>query len=142
MYTYKPSEVHVVAVGIPITGDYAADTFCTIKKTVPRYSLYVGANGDVCRVQSMNETAQMSLILMQSSYLNALLSGIVMGDRLLASGILPSTVKDMNGLSIHNFSKSWVIDDPEAGFAAGVGTRTWIIDTDFSMGVDGGALPR
>jgi hypothetical protein len=122
--TYDPKAIHVVIGGSLVSG-YASDTFVRVKFNGNTMLQVVGCDGEVARIQSVDKTAFIELILMQTAPFNQLLQLYAQLDRLNGGGIFTASVKDTSGNIIHSTPHAWVMEVPEYAYGAKAGVRAW-----------------
>jgi hypothetical protein len=126
--TYDFKDVIVTFGGIPISG-YEDGTAIEVAPSSDRFTKKVGADGEVARGRSNDDTAEVKLILMQTSLSNTYLNTFLKADRLANAGAKPLHIMDVNGGSLDFFPVAWVKKAPVKGYAKEVGPREWIFDT-------------
>ena len=126
--TYDPKKVIITFGGVPISG-FAAGTFLNVTASSERFTKVVGADGEVSRSKSADETHEVTITLKQSSLSNQYLSGIETIDKLTSAGILPLTITDLNGGTLKFWPQAWISTDPELGYAAEQTDREWTFHT-------------
>ena len=94
----------------------------------------VGADGEVTRSQSNDNTHTVQLTLQQSSASNDYLSTCMNADKLTGMGMLPLSITDLNGTTLHFWPQVWVQTDPSYGFAKEVTDRQWTLHTGQEAG--------
>jgi len=139
---YDPKKVIVTYGGVPL-GGYAAGTFLeTAPNAADGFTKVVGADGEVLRVQSNDNTHEVTITLLQSSLANQYLSTVRNADKLLGKSILPLSIIDLNGASSAFWPQAWIKGDPTWGYGADPTERQWVISTG-QQGADNksGLLP-
>ena len=127
--TYDPKKV-IVNFGGNIMGGYADGTFVEIAPNDgDGFKKQVGADGEVGRAQSADNTHQITLTLMQTSLSNQVLSTIRNTDKLTAKAILPLVITDLNGATLGSWPQAWIRGDPTWGYGKELTERQWTIDT-------------
>ncbi len=126
--TYDPKKVLVTFGGMPL-GGYADGTFVSIKAKSDLFSKKVGADGEIVRSRSNDNTHEVTLTLMQSSPSNTYLSTIKNLDRLANLGIRPLSITDLSGSSLFFWPQAWINKDPDADFAKEASDRAWVFET-------------
>jgi hypothetical protein len=129
--TYGPDEVSLILAGIPLNQGWADGTFCRIAYNSDAFSLKVGTDGESVRTKSNDRSARISVILMQSSSVNDLLSALHNLDINSpgGAGVGPFLCKDNSGRSMYLAEKAWIVKPPDAEYGREAGTREWIIET-------------
>lgn len=128
---YNSKDVSMIFAGIPITG-LAEDTFLSVDRNEDSYALTVGADGEGARSKSNNKSGRVTFTVMQTADCNDLLSALVAADEASSNGvgIGPLLIKDLSGRSLHTAEKAWIIKPATAGYARGIETREWVVETD------------
>ena len=139
---YDPKKVVMIFGGVPL-GGYADGTFLEISPNDEEgMKKVVGADGEVARAQSNDNTNQVVFTLMQSSQSNAHLSAVRNADKLTGKAIQPLAITDLNGSTLKYWPQAWIRGDPTEGFGKEVGERQWTLDTgQIAEGAVGGLLP-
>ena len=114
---------------VPISsiGGYGEDEVITFKQTEDSFGTKVGADGSVTRFATNASLAEMELSLMQTSPLNALLSGILLLDTNTpgGAGIMPFTIADLQGTTLLVCSHAWIVGPPEVTIGKTATERKW-----------------
>jgi hypothetical protein len=126
--TYDPKKVIITFGGTPISG-FPDGTFLSIKGSAERFTRKVGADGEVVRSRSNDDTHEVTLTLSQTSPSNSYLSTILEIDRLTNKGIKPLSITDLGGSSLYFWPEAWISKDPDADFAKEAGERAWVLHT-------------
>ena len=92
--TYDPKKVIITFGGVPITG-FADGTFVQIDPNAEMWTKKVGADGEVTRSQSNDNTHTVQITLQQSSASNDYLSTCMNADKLTGMGMLPLSITDL-----------------------------------------------
>jgi hypothetical protein len=127
---YNPKKVVITFGGVPIDG-YTDGTFINIAPNdVDGFKKKVGADGEVAWAQSSDNTHQITISLMQSSLSNTYLSGVRNTDKLTGKALLPLSITDLNGGSLHFWLFARIKGDPSSwGYGNELTERQWVIDT-------------
>jgi len=127
--SYDPKKVIVTFGGVPLTG-YADGKFIEISANDPDgFKKQVGADGEVGRAQSSDNTHNVKVTLMQTSLSNNYMSGVRNSDKLTGKSCLPLSITDINGGSLHYWPQAWIKGDPTWGYGKELEERQWEIDT-------------
>ena len=127
--TYDPKKVVVSFGGVPLSG-YAEGTFISIAANDgDGFKKHVGADGEVNRAKSNDNTHEVTITLLQSSQYNDYLSEVRNKDKQDGNNILPLEISESNGDSLHSWPQAWVHGDPSWEYANDSGERTWVIST-------------
>lgn len=137
---YDSKEVTVVVAGIPINSGYADGEFIKIEQSDQDFNVVVGTDGEVTRSKTNNRHAKISIILMQSSDGNNLLTALNTLDvnATNGAGVGPLLIKDMQGTSLYTAAKCWIAKPPDVSFDREAKPREWLIECDYLVRVDGG----
>ncbi|EHK65300.1 phage structural protein [Achromobacter arsenitoxydans] len=136
--TYAPGQIKIVMGAIALSG-LAEDTFVTVSEIGEGISSVSGADGEVARSMSRDSRLRIVVTLLQTSASNALLTALHQADKSTDGlGAVPVAVTDLRGKSLHAADSAWVVKTPDAGYAAKVGNREWVIETGQSINVVGG----
>lgn len=138
-HNYNPKKVVFSWKGIVARG-YVAGSFLTVEMNAEMFTTNVGAQGDVCRVQSNDETGKVTLTLMASSPTNAELSTQAALDRLSGVNYGPLLVKDLNGLTVHQAEQAWIEKMPNSDKGMEVGEVQWVFGCARLKMFEGGAV--
>lgn len=128
MNTYDPKKVVVTFKGFVLSG-YADGTFISIVPAGDNFTKVVGADGEVSRSKSNDDTAEVSLTLQQTSLSNDVLSAEMNADKLANTGVGPLIVKDLAGLTVFFASEAWIRTPPDQAYSKEIEDREWIFDT-------------
>lgn len=126
--TYDPSQI-ILQIGPHIATGYADGTFVKAGRDVETFTKSVGADGEPVRVRSRNKGGSFEFTLQQSSPSNDYLSELAIQDEISGNGIVPVTVKDMNGTTLVFAGEAWVQKPADAEFGKDLANRTWKLDT-------------
>jgi len=126
--TYDPAKVIITLGGIPITG-FADGTFVAVTPAGDRFTKKVGADGEVSRTKSNDNTSRVTITLKQTSLSNTYLNTLKEADRLLNGGVRPLSITDLSGTTILFWPQAWIASPPDQEFAKEEGDRAWNIDT-------------
>jgi hypothetical protein len=127
--TYDPKLV-VVAFGGNVIQGYADGSFVEIAPNDgDGFKKVVGADGEVARSKSNDNTHTVTITLLQTSASNDFLSNIRSADKLAGKSIYPLSVTDINGTSIFFWPEAWIHGDPSWSGGKEVGERQWVLDT-------------
>jgi len=126
--TYDPKKVIITLGGVPI-GGYADGTFVNITPNSERWTRKVGADGEVNRSLSNDNTSSVDLTLMQTSLSNTYLHTVEKADALTGLGMLPLSFTDLNDGSTRFWPQAWVVKTPDDGRAKETTDKQWTIHT-------------
>ncbi len=139
--TYDPKKV-LVSFGPVLFSGFADGTFINAARNNQGVNLAVGATGDAARAISNDKSGLVTLTLLQSSNVNALLSAIEKLDQENGDGVNPLFIKDLKGLDVVKASTAWIqkIPDYNRGREVADGNVAWIFETDDLDIFQGGLL--
>jgi hypothetical protein len=126
--TYDPKKVIITFGGVPI-GGYADGTFVQVDPSGDFFTKKVGADGEVARAMSNDNTHTVVITLQQSSLSNPYLSACKNMDKLTGLGMLPLSITDLNGATLFTWPQAWVTGDPSWGYAKENTDRAWTFNT-------------
>jgi hypothetical protein len=126
--TYDPKKVIITYGSVPI-GGYADGTFVQVDPNGDAFTKKVGADGEVVRTRSNDNTHTVAITLQQSSLSNQYLSTCKNADKLTGLGMLPLSITDLNGATLFFWPQAWVSTDPGWGFAKEPTDRAWTFHT-------------
>jgi hypothetical protein len=126
--TYDPKKVIITLGGVPISG-YADGTFIQIDPNSETWQKKVGADGEVARSLSNDNTHTIQITLLQTSLSNAYLRTVASADRLTGLGMLPLSFTDLNTMEVHFWPQAWVSTEPSTGRAKETTDVQWTIHT-------------
>jgi hypothetical protein len=126
--TYDPKKVIITLGGVPISG-YADGTFVQIDPNSETWTKKVGADGEVARSLTNDNTHTIQITLMQTSLSNAYLRTVMNADKLTGLGMLPLSFTDLNTMEEYFWPQAWVSTDPSTGRAKETTDMQWTIHT-------------
>ncbi len=137
---YDASEVSLVVASIPIDSGFADGDFVKIEQDSDDYGDKVGTDGEVTRFSTGDRRATVTVMLMQSSSSNAVLSALNNLDVNAkgGAGIGTFLLRDRQGTSLYNAAKCWIQKPPEVVFGREPGPREWKFRLANLKRLDGG----
>jgi hypothetical protein len=127
---------------IPVSdiGGYGEDDSISFKQSEDSFMTKVGADGQVTRYATNASLAEIEITTMQTSSLNALLSGILLTDTSTpgGAGIMPFSAADLQGTTLLTCSSCWVCGPPECPFGKSAKERKWKLQGVISSPFVGG----
>jgi hypothetical protein len=126
--TYDPKKVIITLGGVPI-GGYADGTFVQVDPNSETWTKKVGADGEVSRSLSNDNTHTIQITLGQMSLSNAYLRTVMNADKLTGLGMLPLSFTDLNTAEMHFWPQAWVSTTPSLGRAKETTDTQWTIHT-------------
>lgn len=126
--TYDPKDMIIIFRGAQISG-FADGTFLNIVPGGQRYTKAVGADGEVARSKSNDNTHEVTLTLMATSQSNDTLSVALLADKLFNAGAGPLQIIDKNGTTLYFWDIAWVRQPPDIEGSKEISERAWTLDT-------------
>lgn len=137
--TYDPSHVSMFYGPIEMQG-FAQDAAISVEHDEDDWTLVVGVDGEGTRSRTSNKSATITVSLMQSSTVNALLSAQRTLDNNTPGGTggFPILIKDNSGTTVLSCESAWIQKAPTAELNREATTREWIFRTDNLVALHGG----
>ena len=135
--SYDPAQVQAILAGILISG-YADGTFITVARDNPSFNSIVGSDGEGARAKSNDQSATITVTLLQTSASNDSLSALAALDEASGDGIGPFLLKDDSGRTLLQAETAWIEKPADSEFAREISNREWVIKTDKLTGLTGG----
>lgn len=126
--TYAPDLVITSVNGVPITG-FADGTFISISPAADRFTKTVGADREVARAKSNDNTYEVTITLLSTSLSNDYLTSLLNADKLANAGKFVLQIKDLNGTTLFFWQSAWIKTPPTVEFSKEITERAWVIDT-------------
>jgi hypothetical protein len=123
--------------GSPLSG-YAEDSFINITANADAFTRHIGADGEVSRSKSADNTHNVTLTLKQSSLSNQHLSTIHQTDKLAGKSMLPLVITDLNGATLYSWPQAWIQKTPDWGYGKDNADRAWIFQTGQAVATNQG----
>lgn len=120
-----------------ITGFSDGDSI-SIEANEDSFTFEPANDGSGTRSATNNTSARATLRLQQTSPANAILQAIHNSDRVSGAGVLPFTLKDRSGNTLHFAETMWIARQPTSAFGKASGAREWILETDNMIFGEGG----
>jgi hypothetical protein len=89
----------------------------------------VGADGEVARALSNDNTHTIQITLMQTSLSNVYLRTVMNADKLTGLGMLPLSFTDLNTMEVKFWPQAWVSVEPGTGRAKETTDTQWTLHT-------------
>lgn len=139
---YDADQVTVIICGVPMVGGYADGEFLRLESDSDLFSDVAGTDGEVTRSKTNDGRATATLILMQSSDSNDLLSTIANNDKNKpnGAGVGEFLVRDNSGRAIYKAPSCWIKKEPQPSFGREATSREWVIRIPKLTRVDGGNI--
>lgn len=126
--TYDPKKV-IVTFGGNIISGYADGTFINVSSPSDTFTKKVGADGEIARGRSNDDTAEVTLTLMATSASNAYLDSIRRIDKATGAGVRALSIQDLSGTTIFFYPEAWIRKMPDTEYGKEVSDRVWVLDT-------------
>lgn len=148
--TYSADQVIAVLGVINLNSGAGPDEFLSIEYDEDDYSLQVGVTGEAARSKTNNGSATITLTVMQTSSVNALLSAARALDKATPGGLLPGPFgcteqgAGLPGVAVpqaYVAAHCWIQKSPTRGFGRDAGTRVWTLRTEDLITQDGTYAP-
>jgi hypothetical protein len=137
--TFRPQEVTVSFAGIPISG-FAPGTFVQWERNNDAYRLAVGSDGGAGRAASADLSGTITVTLLQTAEVNAVLEALAAADELTGDGVGILLVNDLSGTTVISAASAWIRKRAPGEFSNEVTNREWVFETD-RLEVIGGGNP-
>jgi len=126
---YDADQVAIIIAGRPLLGGFADGEFVRIERESPAFDDVVGTDGEVSRSKTNDNRATVTVLLMQTSDSNAILSALHNQDKIATggSGVGPLVIKDLQGTTLYASGECWVRSTPNASFDRTATSREWEI---------------
>lgn len=137
---YDADAISITVAGLPIDSGYDDGEFLRIEQESDDFTDKVGTDGEVTRSKTKDRRATVSIILMQTSTGNALLSGLNNIDRAAGNGagVGPFLARDRQGLALYAAAECWISKPPDVSFDREATAREWTIRIADLVRFDGG----
>lgn len=137
---YDANQVSVIICDLPIDSGFADGEFVRVEQDSDTFGDVIGTDGETTRFNTNDHRATITVILMQSSSGNALLSAISALDQAKPGGAGVGTlwIRDKQGTSLYTSAKCWVAKPPDVAFGREPGPREWKIRVGNLKRFDGG----
>lgn len=136
---YDANEVTLSIAGLLIDAGFADGEFCRIEQESDDFVDVVGTDGEVTRSKTNDRRATVTVLLMQSSLGNSLLSALNNIDLAAGNGagIGPLLIQDNQGTTIYTGDACWVSKPPNVSFDRAATAREWTVRVANLKRVDG-----
>lgn len=135
--TYDPKNV-IVTFGATVITGFGEGTFIGITASGASFEKKKGADGVVERVNKNADDYEVTINLTQTNPTNAVLSALHVADKLSNVGIMPLTIKDLNGTSLFFAPQAWIAKAPDPTYADSTEDREWTFETGAAGNLIGG----
>lgn len=139
MHEYDPTQITVSLAGIVAEG-YADGEFVRVERDSDAFNDVVGTDGRVSRARSSDKRATITIILMQTSPTNDLLSALAQLDEDApgGAGVGAFVLRDRLGRTVLRSDEAWIAKRPNHSMDRTPTSREWKIRCAELVGVDGG----
>ena len=127
IYTYDPRKV-LISLGSHVVTGYSDGTYISIEANGDGVTKKVGCDGEIVRSLDPDETAKLTLTLIQTSKTTQYVREMYKKDKTDGSGMFAVLIKDMKGGLLFSADKAWVIKQPSSEFAKEASDRTIELD--------------
>lgn len=135
---YNFKEVDAIFGTNILTGFAEGDDSITVEPNEALFTYEPANDGSGTRSKTNNYGAKITLKFQQTSPSNAIMQAIANSDRVSGAGILPFTLKDGSGASLHFAETAWIEEQPSASYGKASGSRDWVLRTDNMIWGEGG----
>jgi len=124
---YDPTLYTIVAAGIPVDKGYADGEFITVEREGDAVTDVAGTDGSVTRAIVKDNRATVTIKLMQSADVNALLSALFLLDQNApnGAGVGPFLLKDRGGTTVLAGDACWIAKTPDVKLDKTPTPREW-----------------
>lgn len=135
---YDPDQL-TVAFG-PILIDGFQDGEGVTIEVPDSFTKVVGMDGKVARSKNLDQTAKITIKLLQTSASNDLLFANYLLDRKgkNLAGVMPLYVRDNSGRALYTASQAWISKAPDVTFDREATSREWVLECAQLLRADGG----
>jgi len=129
--TYDPKKVILTLGGTPING-FTDGSFVQVEGNLETWIKKVGADGEVNRALTNDNTHTITITLLQTSKSNLYLKTVYKKDRATGQGMLPFTFVDLSVDEEEGerfWPEAWISLDPPIGRARDTTDVVWTIHT-------------
>jgi len=124
---YSAKDVSVI-VGTRALKGFGPDSKVTVIRTNDSFTVQDGVDGEATRSQQNSRIGQITIPLMQSSDDNEYMSELAIRDETSGDGVVPVTIKDKNGTTVHSSPAAWIRKPPDNAFNRDADVREWVLD--------------
>ena len=137
---YNADEVTITIAAALIEAGFADGEFLRIEQESDDFVDVCGTDGEVAVSKTNDRRATITIILLQTSDANdvlSALSNLARNSNGLA-GAGPLYIRDRNGRTIYQSASAWIAKPPDASFDRSATSREWKVRCDRLVRVDGG----
>lgn len=107
--TYSPKQQAISWGGVPLTGWIS----CKVTSSSDAFTKEVGADGEVARGVSADDTHEIEIEFQQTSASITYINTIRIADKLTGAGMLPFVISDLSGVTRMFWLQAWVKKFPD-----------------------------
>ena len=126
--------------GLILVGFADGDNVVEIAQNQEAFSLMVGAKGDTTRTQTSDESARITINLLQNSQSNKDLEAIHLADKLTGAGILPLQIVNLDDDTTYFAPSAWIIQAPQITLGQNPNAVPWVFECEKVERVITGAI--
>lgn len=125
---YNPDQIIITFSGI-IMSEFAESDMISIEPVSDSFTSVVGVDGTASRARNLDERAEITISLMQTSPINDLLSAVMNLDTKTpnGSGVGAFALLDNQGTTLFTSPQAWFTRWPDLEYGRAVGMREWTI---------------
>lgn len=135
--SYAAAEV-IVTFGAIIIDGFADGDAIQVIPNADSWTSQRGIGREVSRSRMGDEGAIVTLTLLQTAAINAVLSAIFKLDRINRDQVFPLMIKDNSGFSLHTAMEAWIMRKPDGTYAEEATGRAWVFEVAEMDDVHGG----
>lgn len=139
--TYDPKKV-LTTWGEVLFSGFADAVMIAAARNNQGVNLSVGVTGDAARAISNDKSGTITIVLLQTSTVNALLTAAAKADELSGDGVKPFFIKDLRSLDLVKAENAWIrrTADYNRGRELPDGNMEWVFETD-DLDIFAGGIP-
>lgn len=139
---YDARRLIVMLAGRLISEGFSEDDHLSIEYTSDGYTKTTGVDGYTGRARIADESARVTISLLQTSPANLILETIYQLDRNTpaGAGVGFFSINDINGPTIYAARCAWIAKRPDPAWGRDIKTRDWMIDAGRMNAVEGGSF--
>jgi len=126
--------------GLILSGFADGDNVVEIVPNQEMFALMVGAKGDTTRTQTSDESARITVNLLQTSPSNKDLEAIHFADKETGAGILPLQIVNLDDDATYFCSTAWIIAPPTITLGQNPNAVSWVFEVEKVERVIAGAI--
>src|SRR5262245_42783662 len=137
---YNADEITLTIAGALIESGYADGEFLRVEQETDDFIDVCGTDGEVAVSKTNDRRATITVILLQTSDANDVLSALsnLARNSPGLAGAGPLYIRDRNGRTVYQAASCWIAKPPDAAFDRSATSREWKVRVDRLVRVDGG----